>query len=128
MRKMIVIATLLSFCVCASAATKNFKPQPQSTGIVIATLFYFYIEGDGISTTFTFNPRRVPPVYINFMANLPHLPLVGVDNSGARCGGGGSDEPSTGTLSKGLLTVNFTTAPPANVYQQCTLTLLFQPE
>ena len=127
MRRMIVVTMLLTFCTGAFAAQKNVKPQPPSTGIVIANFFNFFIEGDGITTTFTFNPRKVPPTYLNGTASLPKLPLAGVDNFNAHCLGG-SNEAFTGTISNGLLTVNFATAPPANEFQQCSVVLLFQPE
>jgi hypothetical protein len=127
MKRMIVITMLLCFCTCASGAAKSTRPQPSSTGVAIASVFYFFIEGDGITTSLTFNPRRVPPVYLNAVGNLPKLPLVGVDNNGARCLGS-DNEPITGAVSKGMLTVNFTTAAPANEFQECSITLLFQPE
>lgn len=127
MRKLITIALLIAFCTCAFGAAKSVKSQPPSTGIVIAAYFYFYVEGDGITTTFTFNPKRVPPVYANGVASLPALPLAGVDNLNAHCAGA-NNEPFTGTVSKGLLTVNLATAPPAGEYQVCNIILLFQPE
>jgi len=127
MRKLIAIAMLLTFCTFGFAETKNVKAQPTSPGIVIATYFQFFIEGDGISATFTFNPRKVPPTYIESGSNLPRLPLVGVDNFNAHCSGS-INESFTGTVSKGLLTVNLATAPPANEYQACNIILLFQPE
>jgi hypothetical protein len=129
MRRMIIIVTLL-LAVCtgafaaSKAAAKSVKPQPSSTGILFAQFFEFGIVGDGVSTTFTINPRRIPPQYTSGGASYPNLPLVSVDSNGGNCG----DSPFTATLSNGLLTLSFTTAPPANGVEECGIFLFFQPE
>src|SRR5690242_1045933 len=108
MRGMIAIALLLTLCACAFAAdkaiAKRVKPQPSSTGILFEAFFDFDIVGDGISTTFTIDPRRIPPRYNGGASTFPHLPLVGVFNgNGFVCG----QFEYVGTLSNGLLTLTF---------------------
>lgn len=127
MKRLIVMAILLSLGVPAFAEQKSVKPQTSATGILIASSIIFSIQGDGITTTFTFSPRRIGTFYPATTA-LPRLPLVGLFSNGGNCVGNEDDNPFTGTVSKGLLTVNFASAPPANTEEQCTATLLFQPE
>lgn len=128
MKKLIALAMLIALSTTTFAATKavarNVKPQPSSTGIMFANFFYFNIVGDGISTSFTIDPRKIPPQYTAGGSTYPHLPLLGVLNNGYTCG----SFAYVATLSDGLLTLTFATAPPANNVQQCGVWLVFQPE
>jgi hypothetical protein len=123
MRTRIALAVLLSIATCALAALKNTQQPPSSTGILIAYVFGFDMQGDGISTTFTLTPSRVPPIYVDSGANYPNLPLVGVAGEG-NC----SNDTFAATVSSGKMLVTFPTPPPSNVVQNCSVVLLFQPE
>lgn len=70
MRERIALAVLVFFATCAFAAPKNVKQLPSSTGIVITSSFGFYIQGDGISTTFNLTPWSIPQG-----GGSPNIPL-----------------------------------------------------
>jgi hypothetical protein len=111
------------------AAPKNSPKQPpSSTGILISSAYYFGIQGDGISTTLTFTPSRIPPVYVDGVSNLPNLPLVGVALQGNGSEGNcTSGDTFTATVSGNQLITTFQTAPGV-AFQTCNIVLLFHPE
>jgi hypothetical protein len=120
MRKRLVLAVVLFVAVCGFAAQKSVKDTTPSTGISIVSGFSFTIVGDGISTTFTIAPWRIPQVN----TPLPQLPLLGMFGTGD-CGNGLN---FTGTASGDRLIVNFQSPPPGgNTIQGCSALLLFQP-
>lgn len=126
MRTRILVAMLLvSFSACAFAANKNVKPSPSSTGILITSGFGFSVLGDGISTTFTINPYRIPQ---NGGA-VPLLPLVGVFSGGVnQCAFFATEIPFTATTSGREITITLASPVPADSVFGCSATLLFKPE
>jgi hypothetical protein len=121
MKKVILLVLLVSVTTCAFASN-GVKSQSPSTGILIVATFDFLIVGDGISTTLTVTPTRVPPIYADGVAVLPNLPLVGV------VGEGQCNEPFTATVSGNQVIMNFATAPPAGVIEVCSVNLTYQPQ
>jgi hypothetical protein len=130
MRTRILVAMLLvSFGTCAFAANKNVKPSPSSTGRLITSAFNFSILGDGISTTFTINPYRIPQNTGQGVAALPFLPLVGVFSGGLnQCSSFGTEIFFTGTVSGREVAITLATPPDAGSTFNCSTTLLFHPE
>ena len=124
MKTKIALAVLLSFITCAFAAQKSVKKPSPSTGILVASIFGFYLQGDGISTTLTITPARIPQVFANGLATLPKLQLVGVSDIAPICQNGVT---FTATVSGNQLVMNFPTPPPVGI-TACTVSLLFQPE
>lgn len=118
MKKRLVLAVMLFVSIYGFAAQKSVKATTASTGISIINGFSFNIVGDGISTTFTITPWRIPQVN----TPLPRLPLLGMFGTGD-CGNGPN---FTGTASGDRLIVNFQSPPPANTIQSCETILLFQ--
>jgi len=127
MRKSIALTVLLSFTTFVLAAQKGVRQPPAAGGITIPATFVFFIQGDGISTTFTITPSNIPQN--PSVPGLPHLPLAGIINSNAICL---FDDQGTfgfaGTVSGSQLIVNFPTAPPSGLQASCSATLLFRPQ
>lgn len=128
MRTRIVVTLLLALGTCAFAAAKKTVVQPPSSpGILIASNFGFTILGDGISTTFTINPWRIPQNTGEGTPALPLLPLAGVENGGGSCGVIGQILFTATVLGRQVIVT--LAAPMAGGDQEnCHATLLFHPE
>ncbi len=123
MRKRLVLAVMLSVALYGFAAQKSAKEMSPSTGILILSPFSFNIAGDGISTTFTIAPWRIPQGGNGGNPALPQLPLLGMFGTG-NC----SSLVFSATAVGDRLIVNFQSPPPANtLISTCTALLLFQP-
>ena len=106
--------TLAVACLCATAQTQT---QPQASGILIASGFIFNFIGDGITTTMTISPGKIPQV--PFTADLPSLTLVDWRKGDVTCDPGDPHLTFTASVSNGRLTVTFDYAPGLGILHQC---------
>ena len=124
--RLVIALLLLSFGTGAFAAEKKLKQSPSSNGILISSTFEFSIQGDGISTTFSINPWKIPQS--TGVSPLPFLPLAGVSSGGGGCTFFGTSIPFTASVSGRRLQITLQSPPDTNTTYGCIATLLFQPE
>ena len=121
--KVLALLLLFAYSALAFAAPKASKKSTSSGGILLAASYYFAVWGDGISTSFTLTPWKVPQPP---GSAIPRLPLVGSVPNSAYCYGSGAT--FTVTASGERMIITFAAPPPADTELPCSLTLLFQPE
>jgi hypothetical protein len=126
MIRTIAIATLLVACLCTPAFTQATSTQSQSSGILIASGFIFNFIGDGITTSMTLTPGKIPQLPLT--PDLPSLTLVDWRKGDVTCDPGDPHLTFTASVSNGRLVVTFDHAPGVGILYQCSTVLLYQPE
>ena len=99
MRQTFALATLLVACLCTSAFTQATPTQPGASGILIASGFIFNFIGDGITTTMTITPGKIPQVPLT--PDLPSLTLVDWRKGDVTCDPGDPHLTFTASVSSG---------------------------
>lgn len=103
MKKAITLTAVAFLCFGLFARAKSVG-KPEASGIMIVSAFGFRILGDGVSTTFTITPTRVPQIGSGITTSeVPRLPLVGIIEGSETCPFG----HFTGTGSGRCLTITF---------------------
>ena len=127
--RILVALLLLSLGTCTFAADKgSAKTSTPSRGILIPWGISFPILGDGVSTTFSITPWRVPQAG-GGPSTLPLLPLVGVLSSATMsCSAFPVDIPFTATVSGKQLLITLSSPASAGETFTCNATLLFEPQ